>query len=257
MKTPNTSPLPRRLVALGIPLLLLATLGWLSAQLSPLPPATLCLEVPSPRDEVRGVGDESLIWHKNRVSVKWLGGTPEMHEMVEEYASQWEEHCPVRFNFGVRFGSGDIRIDFRQSGGSWSYVGIEATKAKGSEATMNLAISSDMDQDMIRRVVLHEFGHALGLRHEHRSPNKPFDWNIDMVMATYTAAGWSEQKTIMNVLQNIQDPNATLRMTEFDPDSIMLYPIPAELTNGAFASGWNLNLSAKDKEIIGELYGVQ
>ncbi len=243
------------LIPVLIPCLLLAGLTWMSAQrTSAPPPASICLEVPSPQGTTRGVGDSSLLWHKTRLSVKWMGGSPELRQKVETYAREWEQFCPIRFNFGVRFGSGDIRIDFSPSGGSWSYVGIEAQTSPGNEPTMNLAIDDSTEEAMIKRVVLHEFGHALGLRHEHRSPNKPFSWDVDAVMETYAAAGWSSEKTIMNVLENIKDPNATLRASDFDPKSIMLYPIPATLTGGTFSADWNLELSDGDKEFIARIY---
>jgi hypothetical protein len=43
--------------------------------------------------------------------------------------------------------------------------------------------------------------------------------------------------------------------TAFDPQSIMLYPVPKELTKGGFEIPWsNSELSALDKEFIGKMY---
>jgi tyrosinase len=44
------------------------------------------------------------------------------------------------------------------------------------------------------------------------------------------------------------------QFTEFDRESIMLYPIPNDLTIGDYEVGWNTALSACDKEFIGTIY---
>ena len=40
---------------------------------------------------------------------------------------------------------------------------------------------SETTDDEYRRVVLHEFGHALGLAHEHQSPGVAIPWNEQKV----------------------------------------------------------------------------
>ncbi|MEZ4614046.1 MAG: hypothetical protein R2867_00830 [Caldilineaceae bacterium] len=51
--------------------------------------------------------------------------------------------------------------------------------------------------------------------------------------------------------------SATLtQFSQFDPDSIMLYPIPNEFTIGDFEVGWNRVLSAMDKQFVTTLIPV-
>ena len=53
--------------------------------------------------------------------------------------------------------------------------GSEASgKPKEEECTMNLA-------RIERATVLHQFGHALGLEHEHQHPTAPLEWNQEKV----------------------------------------------------------------------------
>jgi len=40
----------------------------------------------------------------------------------------------------------------------------------------------------------------------------------------------------------------------FDPESIMLYPIPAHWTKNGFSSGLNTDLSPKDRKFIRQEY---
>lgn len=65
--------------------------------------------------------------------------------------------------------SSNFNVD--SPGGSWSYIGTDAITIPVESFTMNFGF---MDQP----TVMHEFGHALGLIHEHQSPFKGgFEWN--------------------------------------------------------------------------------
>lgn len=71
---------------------------------------------------------------------------------------------------------GDIRISFRQSHTSWSFVGTQAKRLSSHEPTMNLGC---IDSETMyatpaeESMILHQLAHALGLLHEHhQSPSK-------------------------------------------------------------------------------------
>ena len=106
----------------------------------------------------------------------------------------------------------------------------------------------------VRRTVLHEFGHALGLVHEHQSPGAAIPWDEPKVIAWYQATqGWDEAETRQQVLDRYND-EPWIAYTEHDPDSIMQYPVERELTDGNFFIPWNDDLSDTDKAAIGLLY---
>ncbi len=67
---------------------------------------------------------------------------------------------------------GNIRITFNTWDGSWSYVGVQARSISSSAATMNFGWVNSTSTTTLdeRGVILHEFGHALGMLHEHQSP---------------------------------------------------------------------------------------
>ena len=117
---------------------------------------------------------------------------------------------------------------------------------------MNLALRGARYPE---RPILHEFGHALGLAHEHQNPaiTSTIRWDETAVIQyAYLKYGWTEKKTKRNILTPLSrnDTNFTV----FDPESIMLYTIPNEWTIGDFETNYNVKLSSTDKSFIGKLY---
>jgi hypothetical protein len=107
-----------------------------------------------------------------RITVWFLGGDPELHVRVRAVAAKWTGPgmANVEFLF-LDNGPADIRIVFGPGQGSWSYLGTQCRQVDPSEPTMNYGwLTPNAPDDVLRPVVLHEFGHALGLIHEHQHP---------------------------------------------------------------------------------------
>ena len=190
--------------------------------------------------------------------VRFLNGDPRVQSRVAAIASEWSRYVNVKFAF-VNEGESDIRIsiypnNYPNGKGSWSAIGTDARRISSTEPTMNYGwLTPDTSEQEYRRVVLHEFGHALGFNHEHQSPAGGILWNRDKAFAYYSKMnGWDAEKVEMNVFQSA-DASQT-RYSNFDPKSIMLYPIPTELTLNGFSSGNNSELSDNDKIFAGEVY---
>jgi serralysin len=148
----------------------------------------------------------------------------------------------------------EIRISFRYQG-SWSTVGTDALTVPNDQPTMNFGWLTPTTDDLeYQRAVAHEFGHALGLIHEHQNPAGGIQWNKPVVYRYYEGPpnNWGQQQVDLNLFQTYQ-ANLT-NFTETDPRSIMMYPIPAGFTTNGLEVGWNMQLSDMDKSFIAQMY---
>lgn len=190
------------------------------------------------------------------ITVGFLAGDPGLQQRVQGVAREWTgpQMANLKLNF-LDSAATDIRIAFEQGNGSWSYLGTDAQQIAADEPTMNYGwLTPDSTDDELRRVVLHEFGHALGLIHEHQNPDRPIAWNKAAVIADLSQPpnSWSPE-TIENNIFKTYDP-ADVDTTSTDPKSIMMYPIPASWTTDGFSAGLNKELSSTDKEFIKTAY---
>ena len=139
-----------------------------------------------------------------------------------------------------------VRIDFDPNRGSWSLLGTDCIQNKDI-STMNFAWF-DVG------TVLHEFGHLLGMIHEHQNPrgdkiqwdkNKVYKWAED-------TQGWDKSQTDTNILNayNMDHINGS----DFDPLSVMLYFFPSKLTVNNKGTKQNLRYSGIDVLWIHKTY---
>jgi hypothetical protein len=213
---------------------------------------------PTPRlDRVPGRGglDEFRFWQPGAVlRVRFLD-MPELAGTVMDAAAAWTEYADIDFRL-VMQGPAEIRITF-EGAGNWSAQGTDALVAEffaPDAPTMCLAeVRTAQSAARVTRVVLHEFGHALGLNHEHQNPTNDIEWDKETVYADLAKPpnSW-DRATVDRNLFAVSSRSQPHRA--FDPNSIMMFPIPARWTADGRAFPEPCELSAGDINFISAVY---
>ena len=162
----------------------------------------------------------------------------------------WEDCANVRFR-EVEADFARYRISFEAEAGKptgyWTKLGRYAEKYLAPETTMMLQALPDQfpspkEFQEHRGHILHEFGHALGLAHEHQSPSMGSYVELDReavidhyyrlemrnvtnqedAQARAEALKRAKTRAEGNILGRIQNPT---NYTQFDTESIMLYAL--------------------------------
>ncbi len=223
---------------------------------------------------IRGLVARSLAWRPGEtIRVCFKSGSRGAHQRVMRIAREWMQFANITFDFEEngaprRCGGGgpeDIRIDFIDNNGWWSAYG---TLSRQRDPSMNLQFfgvdtprfsdGRPAPEQELRRTILHEFGHALGLLHEHQSPAAGCDTEIDWEAAYRMGRtmGWDREQVHaqLQAFTQIAEFNAT----EVDRKSIMHYSLPPELFRAGKSSRcWvpeNNELSEVDRRFIAAMY---
>jgi Astacin (Peptidase family M12A) len=192
---------------------------------------------------VRAISPIGKTWmNGSTLRVRFMSGTPAEQNVAREQAGWWAAVANLKFDFN-NAPDAEIRITFDPNGGAWSYVGTDCRGIPSNEATMNLGFLDGGTAG-------HEFGHAIGLAHEHQNPAGGIQWNEQVVIQELAKSPnfWDEAKARHNVLRKYSADQ--INGTAFDPDSIMLYFFPASWTLNGIATKANDILSHVDKEFI-------
>lgn len=186
------------------------------------------------------------------IRIKFLNGDEYLQNKVKQYASEWLKYSNLKFEWVGSNEIASIKIAFKWNGdeGSWSNIGKNSRRYSPS---MNFGWFDDNTSETeFSRVIIHEFGHALGFAHEHQNPTSPIQWNTTVVYGYYAQAGWDKEKVDHNILNKFSPDNVDY--TNFDEKSIMLYSFPSYLTLNGYSSPWNIVLSDEDKVSANKLY---
>ncbi|NKB58343.1 MAG: peptidase [Alphaproteobacteria bacterium] len=202
------------------------------------------------RMRVAGTGRVSAIspvgkqWvNGSKLRIRFMGGTANDRKLVKKHAPQWIDFANLDFEF-TDDPTAEIRVSFDRNDGAWSYVGLDNKNIPLHAATLNLGWVD-------KGVILHEFGHMLGLGHEHQNPEGGIVWDEDEVIRTLAGPPnyWSPEQTRHNVLRKYAADQ--IHGTQFDKSSVMLYEFPGSWThNLPEGTKGNDDLSVTDQDFV-------
>jgi hypothetical protein len=173
-------------------------------------------------------------------------------------------------NLNIRFADkgeiGNVRVGFEKGKGSWSLIGTDHLHSN-ADTTINygwLDIAT----------IIHEFGHMLGLIHEHQNPKQDdgmlglidehqnpkqddgthgIKWSKKALYEwTRDTQGWNKDTTDVNIINKYSTDQ--INGSVFDPESIMLYFFPAKVTLNNKGTYANIILSKKDVIFLNNIY---
>jgi hypothetical protein len=176
------------------------------------------------------VGSPGLAWKKQRVvTVAFQGGSADLYALIEQTANTWTSlGGQLTFSFQDKPGhyrqwttadkspAANIRIAFSDGaeGGYWSLIGVLAKNVGPNEPTMNFGgfpnilqryfhgqNTSEWVTTYEHLTILHEFGHALGLSHEHFNPQCQSDLKMEPIIAYLMGPPnhWREEQARFNM----------------------------------------------------------
>ncbi len=205
-----------------------------------------------------GVAARAKLWPKGKeLRVRFLQGSDALHARVLQCASAWlVPGVQLTLRQVAAGDASDLRIAFDEGSGSWSYVGTDCATIRPAQPTMNLGWATlDTPEHDFSSVVIHEFGHALGLLHEHNHPGARIQWDKAAVYADLGGPpnSWDRGTIDSNVFARFDASSVVT--TDFDQASVMIYTIPTNWTvdGKSFMPSWKL--SEGDKVTIKKLYG--
>src|SRR3954447_5692942 len=187
------------------------------------------------------------LWPNGSVlRVHFLGGTAAQRAGAMAQAGWWTPHVNVTFVESMD-NDAEIRVSFDPNDGAWSYIGTDCRSILADQPTMNLGFQDGGTS-------AHEFGHAIGLGHEHQNPQGGMQWNEPEVIRDLSGPpnSWTVDQIRNNVL--IKYSTDQVRSTVFDADSIMLYAFPSRWTRNGVGTHSNEVLSAQDRAFIAAAY---
>ena len=183
-----------------------------------------------------------------------MSGTAAQQEVVRQSATGWLRggiEDVIRFDFTAPRERSQIRVMIGGPGNN-SRIGRDALNVSTAKQTMNLT-------NITPGTIQHEFGHALGLLHEHMHPGFDAPLMPDVIIAEMREPpnNWDEAKTHRNILDRLGTEMQCVGDRNFNANSIMMYNIPKRWTaNGVGFTRAN-QIHDRDIACVRGLYSVQ
>ncbi|MBR4839958.1 MAG: hypothetical protein IK005_05715 [Paludibacteraceae bacterium] len=214
-------------------------------------------------DGLRAAYAKNYLWTNGQyIPVKITNGTTANKKLVIEAMFEWMAYANITFIVVPDNYTGSCLTISFQNGTSSSEMG-GSTHGLGNRATSIRFIgfeSTKFTKNQKYGTILHEFGHVLGMVHEHQSPNSTIQWNTNAVFNYYrNLALYKDQnddQLWQTILTNVIGKYSTsdVTATSYDENSLMMYTFPSSWTTNGKSGHSNYALSALDKSKTRQMY---
>ena len=201
------------------------------------------------------------VWPKGKkLIVSYIDGNQRQKKLVQKHSQEWSQFANLDFQFydspklvpaGTKI---DILITFNGNRNT-SSVGTDSRQYSFENKEPSMTFNGLNDLAGVNRfVILHEFGHALGLEHEHQHIRRDFTFDSEKTKEYYKKTyGFSFEETENFILKTTEEGKNTYFST-YDPSSIMHYKFHSSITKEKIDFKENYSLSLLDKIEIAQLY---
>lgn len=184
---------------------------------------------------------ENSYWPQGRtITVGFKDGLSWQKEAVVDTVMKYlQPLVNLKFNFvGDSVHTPDVQVSFAEAGSAYSDMG-PANVGGGPLCRINLGWLDDAREvekgydptgHTGHGVIKHEFGHMIGLVHEHQRPTASFEWNKPVAYSYFAGFPnhWDKQTVDNNIFKKFTDID-TLNSSVYDKDSIMHYVFPCNI----------------------------
>ena len=224
----------------------------------------------------KGLVNAALLWppQMDTITICYMNGSQPLRQFVTSIALEWTRlgaHIPLDFGDTQdprkceKDGFAHIRVLLNDRGVNYSAIGVVSFKVLSQdEPSMQIGVINPESKQFVnpmelRRLILHEFGHAVGLSHEHQSPigkcRDEYDWDVIYKKLAQPPHGWPKEQVDRN-MNELNQPGVFA--SAFDNKSVMIYSFPREFYKQGEKSRCyaetNFSISAIDATIVRELY---
>ena len=183
----------------------------------------------------RAVGVKKVFYKPGSEIKIQITGTDTFKKAVQDVLSTHAQPY-VNLKFTFVDSGGNVTIDNNYKGGG-------VTMCLGCQNPVIHISSAD------RGLVLHEFGHALGMHHEMKNPNIKITWIESVLVQMFGDANFVKSQITTPI------DAASVNATPFDKNSVMIYPLPAKTNQEGITMQGASNYTDLDRQWLTLTYG--